>query len=392
MTQKSAPLLRYLGTDKSLVETVVQVGEAYWDVSLNKFYVWTGTAWQEVAGGGVSDHSLLSNLDYDSAGHTGFASKSTADTTIYVDAAATGAGDGTSWTDAFTSIQSAVNSLPLFISNDITIKVNGGTYTENIDLAGHSCVGTLTIKAEDTSGNQLYDNGLATGGSTTEIDDTGKAWATNAFAGGKAFVYDGTNEGEIRDISSNTATSITVSSAFPSAIDTTSRYVVLGLVNVSGTFINSNLDNFNMYGLSFEINAAGAVAKFSGVKNVNLDYCSFVNNYASGNGLVISYSFIEGWFEYIKADGFLTYIQAMSYTGVLKASLAEALNSGSGYGLFIEAKGFESLWSNAGYSCFKNLQYGVWCHYGANTYQADACTYINCTNTYNTGTNVAGDI
>lgn len=75
----------------------------------------------------------------------------------------------------FTTIQAAIDSLPTFISNDITIKVNGGTYTENIDLAGHSCVGSLTIKAEDTSGNQLYDNGGATAGTTgSTLEDTTK--------------------------------------------------------------------------------------------------------------------------------------------------------------------------------------------------------------------------
>lgn len=51
--------------------------------------------------------------------------------TIYVDAAATGAGDGTSWADAYTTIQAAVND-PAFPKG--TIEVAGGVYTEAVTL------------------------------------------------------------------------------------------------------------------------------------------------------------------------------------------------------------------------------------------------------------------
>ena len=34
---------------------------------------YTSGAWRTISGGGVSDHSLLSNLDYASSGHIGFA-------------------------------------------------------------------------------------------------------------------------------------------------------------------------------------------------------------------------------------------------------------------------------------------------------------------------------
>jgi len=55
--------------------------------------------------------------------------------TIYVDAAATGEGDGTSWTDAYTTIQAAVDD-PLFASGtDNRIEVAGGVYTEQVLLA-----------------------------------------------------------------------------------------------------------------------------------------------------------------------------------------------------------------------------------------------------------------
>jgi len=59
--------------------------------------------------------------------------------TIYVDAAATGEGDGTSWGDAYTTIQAAVDD-PLFTTgSDNRIEVAGGLYPEQVLLtAAHA--------------------------------------------------------------------------------------------------------------------------------------------------------------------------------------------------------------------------------------------------------------
>ena len=76
------------------------------------------------------------------------ATRTTADLTIYVDSAATGAGDGTSWTDAFTTIQGAIDSLPAVIMHAITISVRDGTYTENLAFNTVSNKGSITIKGE----------------------------------------------------------------------------------------------------------------------------------------------------------------------------------------------------------------------------------------------------
>lgn len=55
------------------------------------------------------------------------ASLSVENKTIYVDKEATGAADGTSWTDAFTTIQDAVDSCPDAIAHQYTIYVRDGT-------------------------------------------------------------------------------------------------------------------------------------------------------------------------------------------------------------------------------------------------------------------------
>jgi hypothetical protein len=69
---------------------------------------------------------------------------------VYVDSAATGAGDGTSWTDAFTTIQAAIDSLPTVLEHAVTIYVRKGAsaYAENITIQQIVGKGSLTIRGE----------------------------------------------------------------------------------------------------------------------------------------------------------------------------------------------------------------------------------------------------
>ena len=83
-----------------------------------------------------------------------------------------------------------------------------------------------------TENSSIWDRGLATGGTTTTLIDAAHgvdaaAWKTNQWAGYWVFIFSGTAAGQIRQIASNTGTTLTWSTA-GTAPDATSRYVVIG--------------------------------------------------------------------------------------------------------------------------------------------------------------------
>ena len=90
----------------------------------------------------------------------------------------------------------------------------------------------LRVTASQAS---VMESGKATSGTTGTIVDTGKSWVVNVFAGMYVKINDGTNAGQMRLIASNTATTITITGTFSSAIDTTSEYVVFEVSAPSGS-------------------------------------------------------------------------------------------------------------------------------------------------------------
>lgn len=83
-----------------------------------------------------------------------------------------------------------------------------------------------------TENSSIWDRGIATGGTTTTLVNAAHGvdfanWRTNQWAGYWLFIYSGTGEGQIRQIVSNTATTLTWSTV-GTAPDATSRYLILG--------------------------------------------------------------------------------------------------------------------------------------------------------------------
>ena len=81
----------------------------------------------------------------------------------------------------------------------------------------------------------------ATGGSTTTLVDTDLSTSTNDFWNGALlYIYEGTNKGCVRTVSdyAGDTDTLTVTYPFPAAIDTTSKYVLLGLAGEANDVIN----------------------------------------------------------------------------------------------------------------------------------------------------------
>lgn len=122
----------------------------------------------------------------------------TANMTVYVDSAATGTGDGTSWTDAFTTIKAAHYSLPLIIAHTVVILVRDGTYTDNL-MVSRQCLptGSIEIRAE----YYWYGTVAATktGKITLGASDFGYAERVQIEAGDRVIVFkwSGTNEASV---------------------------------------------------------------------------------------------------------------------------------------------------------------------------------------------------
>lgn len=88
-------------------------------------------------------------------------------------------------------------------------------------------------KLDDSSkkGDGTEQNGLATAATSTTLTDSTQTWTVNAFVGMTVRIIGGLGDGQVRTVSSNTATQITVSSAWTTTPDTTSEFTIGGYDN-----------------------------------------------------------------------------------------------------------------------------------------------------------------
>lgn len=108
------------------------------------------------------------------------------------------------------------------------VAMTSGDYT--LGNSGNNRALTTTAKngVATTASSQQYDQGTATSGSATTLNDTSKAWTTNAHAGRAVNITGGTGAGQTATVVSNTATALTFAAAsFSPAPDATSTYKIL---------------------------------------------------------------------------------------------------------------------------------------------------------------------
>lgn len=94
------------------------------------------------------------------------------------------------------------------------------------------------------------DSGTATGSTNSTIVDSGKSWTDDDFIGDYVWVYGGTGSGQVRKISDNNATALTVSTDWTTNPSTDSTYRIIHTgkspyVGVSdGLFDGDDTDTF----------------------------------------------------------------------------------------------------------------------------------------------------
>lgn len=202
----------------------------------------------------VSDHAALVTGIH-GVGSYGFGSMTLAAVTLYVDAGAGNDGNPGTSASPKATIKGALDALPILIAHACTICVRGPqNYPENnvrLEFSRFSTLAGIVIKSVNSSDEDMYDHGLATGGGNNFLDDAGAGWSVDQFNGAYIWIYGGTGKGQIRTISDTTATRITVSVNWAINPDNTSYYVIGGGATLTGTdsyHLQNAKRNVQLYG------------------------------------------------------------------------------------------------------------------------------------------------
>lgn len=211
------------------------------------------------------------------------------------------------------------------------------TWTSVSQTGLPATVGTdsAMVSTAGYSGSSFYS--LATGTSTgtntsTTLNNTGKAWTVNQWTNMQIRITGGTGAGQVRTIASNTATAITVGTAWTTTPDATSTYALEGNSD-HVYYIGSAAANMYRYTISTNTwTTVGTGRPAASGANGSLQYfdritdSTWTNESAIINGRRL-YSFRGG------GSAVLDYydIAAGTWTTVTYAPGAETLTTGSNY-------------------------------------------------------------
>jgi len=121
------------------------------------------------------------------------------------------------------------------------------TWTDRAFATGGTTNGTDARVISPYLLNVSYDSSTATSGSTTTLNDTGQNWAVNQWVNYQLRITAGTGMGQVRVITANTATQLTISAG--ATLDATSEYVIEGDENAI-YYMGNNSVNIYKYSIS----------------------------------------------------------------------------------------------------------------------------------------------
>jgi len=241
----------------------------------------------------------------------------------------------------------------------------------------------------DTSDNELFDDGTATGGSATTLQDTTKSWTTDFWAGGWVFIWQGTGAGEIRAISANTANTLTIASG--TTPDTTSDYVIIKTtIDGNATAVNcfnNFADNVRIEG--FRIRNATSHLITLDTPATGLKGCSFYRNAFVDPGLdcfqapkAFQIDLYRNYFS-VKTSRYGIVLPRGVFYVTPRENVFIAESTGSGTGLYAYGpKDVSMTGAAASLNTFIDLSIGVKAANGAVIEQGSSQTYTNCTTPY----------
>lgn len=102
------------------------------------------------------------------------------------------------------------------------------TWGGNLSITGLPATWGTDGKMVATTSHETYATGTATAGDATHLNEVGKTWTVNQWSNYQVRITAGTGAGQVRTIASNTATVLTVSSAWTTTPDATSVYSIEG--------------------------------------------------------------------------------------------------------------------------------------------------------------------
>jgi hypothetical protein len=102
------------------------------------------------------------------------------------------------------------------------------TWGANLAITGLPATWGTDGKLISTPSHVAYATGTATAGAATTLTNAAKTWTVNQWSNSQVRITAGTGAGQVRTIASNTATVLTVSSAWTTTPDATSVYSIEG--------------------------------------------------------------------------------------------------------------------------------------------------------------------